>query len=329
MSTYTPLTRIWSVVNSMSGNSRPVRPFEALALHKGKSMTCLAEDFVDVYSAGKAGNLTTPVGATPTCPLDAPFTLRELQTALSALRPRCAAGPDRITNLMLRNLPTERLGGLLDLFNEVWATGDIPVAWLTAWVVPVLKPGKDRTALISYRPVSLTSCVAKLMEKMIHARLAWWVESRRHLPDCMTGFRPRLSAQDSILDLVSHIEHHRADGLSTLAVFLDVSKAYDCLLPEAILRELQSMQVTGRLLQFVEKFLCERQTQVRLGKVLSSSRSMSRGCRKVACCHRCSSTLPCPVFQKRCQNSARRSGCRCTPTISACGCLDIKQSGWQ
>ncbi|KAL1418462.1 hypothetical protein MTO96_005708 [Rhipicephalus appendiculatus] len=50
----------------------------------------------------------------------------------------------------------------------------------------------------------------------------------------MTGFRPRLSAQDSVLDLLSHIEHHRVSGLSTLAVFMDVAKAYDCVLQTAM-----------------------------------------------------------------------------------------------
>ncbi|KAL1421215.1 hypothetical protein MTO96_004226 [Rhipicephalus appendiculatus] len=57
----------------------------------------------------------------------------------------------------------------------------------------------------------------------------------------MTGFRPRLSAQDSVLDLLSHIEHYRVSGLSTLAVFMDVAKAYDCVLQTGIANGLQAM----------------------------------------------------------------------------------------
>ncbi|KAL1430781.1 hypothetical protein MTO96_014804 [Rhipicephalus appendiculatus] len=61
----------------------------------------------------------------------------------------------------------------------------------------------------------------------------------------MTRFRPRLSAQDSVLDLLSHIEHHRASGLSTLAVFMDVAKAYDCVLQTGIINGLQGMGLFG------------------------------------------------------------------------------------
>lgn len=61
----------------------------------------------------------------------------------------------------------------------------------------------------------------------------------------MTGFRPRLSAQDSVLDLLSHIEHYHVSGLSTLAVFMDVAKAYDCVLQAGIVNGLQAMGVSG------------------------------------------------------------------------------------
>lgn len=102
---------------------------------------------------------------------------------------------------------------LLAIFSAVRNTGDIPESSKVAWVVPILKLQKDAAALCSYRPVSLTSCVVKVMEKLVQIRLNWFVEHTRKLPSCMTEFRQRLCAQDSVLDLVSHIEHHRGDRL--------------------------------------------------------------------------------------------------------------------
>lgn len=113
---------------------------------------------------------------------------------------------------------------LLLHFNCVLGTGNISPLWKLAWVAPLLKPSKNQADIASYRPVSLTSCVAKLMENLVNSRLMWWLESKRKLPACMTGFRQRLCAQDSVLDLVSHVEHQRSYRLSTLALFLTCPK---------------------------------------------------------------------------------------------------------
>lgn len=60
--------------------------------------------------------------------------------------------------------------------------------------------------LASYRPVTLTFCVARLFECLVQARLVWTLEKRRLLPDAMTGFRTRLSATDNLLDFLSALE---------------------------------------------------------------------------------------------------------------------------
>uniref|UniRef100_L7LY18 Putative tick transposon n=1 Tax=Rhipicephalus pulchellus TaxID=72859 RepID=L7LY18_RHIPC len=277
LSVFAPLSRIWEVVNSVGSTPQPLRPFVALALFKDISMPSLAEEFADVYIIGRESEPPSCLPPHSASAIDAPFTLRELTSAISSLRRRCAPGPDGITNQIISNLPAEARSSLLTYFNYVWELGNIPQTWKMAWVVPVLKPGKDRTELASYRPVSLTSCVAKLMEKLACVRLTWWIENRKSLPACMTGFRQRLSAQDNILDLVSHIEHQRAYGFSTLAIFLDISKAYDYVFQSAIICRLVSMGITGHLLRFVHAFLSDRSIQVKLGTVLSNTRKITRG----------------------------------------------------
>lgn len=271
-----------------SWENSPCQAVSGNGSNQRQDLQSLAEEFADVYASSTSPCVTdvslqlrssasTACAYSSVSALDTPLTLRELQTALANLRKRCAAGPDGITNQMLLNLPLEFQHSLLEFFNHIWTTGDIPSSWKLAWVVPVPKPNKDTADLSSYRPVSLTSCVSKLMEKLVCARLMWWLEHRKKLPACMTGFRQRLSAQDSVLDLVSHLEHNRAYGLSTIAVFLDVAKAYDSVLPSAILSHLQEMGVTGHLLRFIRVFLTDRFMQVRIENVFSSKRTVVRG----------------------------------------------------
>ena len=46
-----------------------------------------------------------------------------------------------------------------------------------AIVIPLLKPGKDHTDPSNYRPIALTSCLCKLMEKLVNKRLMWFLEN--------------------------------------------------------------------------------------------------------------------------------------------------------
>ena len=63
----------------------------------------------------------------------------------------------------------------------VWIGVDvntIGLIWKHAIVIPILKARKDPRDPSSYRPISMTSAVCKLMEKLINNRLIWYLENR-------------------------------------------------------------------------------------------------------------------------------------------------------
>ena len=58
---------------------------------------------------------------------------------------------------------------LLAIYNKVWNPGINPGEWRMAIVLSFMKPGKPSDDVTSYRPIALTSCVGKLLEKIINA----------------------------------------------------------------------------------------------------------------------------------------------------------------
>jgi hypothetical protein len=69
---------------------------------------------------------------------------------------------------------------MLDIFHNCWREGVCPQAWSGAMIVPILKLGKLEGQLDSYRPIALTSCLAKVMERLVGKwlqLLMWHVES--------------------------------------------------------------------------------------------------------------------------------------------------------
>lgn len=103
-------------------------------------------------------------------PLDADFTLYELKRAIAKVK-ETSPGQDEICYSMIGKLSDVALFKLLKLYNKIWAEGKLPSAWKHSIVIPVGKPGKDRSEATNYRPIALTSNMCKIMERMITSRL--------------------------------------------------------------------------------------------------------------------------------------------------------------
>ncbi|GBL78444.1 hypothetical protein AVEN_42940-1 [Araneus ventricosus] len=84
----------------------------------------------------------------------------EFQKALS-LAHDTSPGPDGITYNKLRHLNTTSLSHLLLLFNRIWTEQKYPSQWHESIVIPILKPGKDPSNPLHYRPIALTSCLSE------------------------------------------------------------------------------------------------------------------------------------------------------------------------
>ena len=78
---------------------------------------------------------------------------------------------------MIKHLP-ERAKEYLRIINMIWETDIMTKSLKTAIIVLVKKPNKDAFQATSYRPIDLTSCVCKLMEKMIKTLLVWHFEMK-------------------------------------------------------------------------------------------------------------------------------------------------------
>ena len=72
---------------------------------------------------------------------------------------------------MLKHLPDTSLETLLNILNYIWTTGKFPEDWIYATLIPIPKPGKDPAEPNNYRPIALTSCLCKTLERMINKRL--------------------------------------------------------------------------------------------------------------------------------------------------------------
>nr|CUU00436.1 hypothetical transcript [Hymenolepis microstoma] len=113
---------------------------------------------------------------------------------------------------------------LLTVFNKMWETSFVPTQWKVAIVIPIIKKGKDPSNFDNYRPTSLTSMLAKLMERMVITRLDWFNETNNILRNEQAGFWLQRSTNQQVATLSQHIKD-ALDARNTLtAVFIDFNQ---------------------------------------------------------------------------------------------------------
>lgn len=197
-----------------------------------------------------------------------PFTSYELERALD-ISHKTSPGPDGVHYDMLSHLRPSSKDTLLSFFNRIWVEGTLPSAWKLATVIPILKPGKEPTSVTSYRPIALTSCIGKTFERMVNARLMYFLTKNGFLDKKQCGFRQGYSTVDHIVRFESNIREAFLKRQFCLSVFFDLEKAYDTTWRYGILRDLHAYGLQGRMLSLIENFLQDRFFKVRLGATYS------------------------------------------------------------
>ena len=168
---------------------------------------------------------------------------------------------------------------MLDLFNESFRSGVCPNSWVVATILPLRKAGKPASQLASFRPISLTSCIAKTLERLIATRLQFMAESRGLISPAQAGFRSGHSCEDQILRLVQSVSDgsQATPPRKTVAALLDYSQAYDRVWRQDLLITLQEAGVPLQFLRWFAGFFHNRTAKVSFNGDYSSARPMRQG----------------------------------------------------
>lgn len=175
-----------------------------------------------------------------------PFTKDELKRAVNSLPQRLAHGPDLISNHMIKLLSPSNLEFLLRIYNKYFSYSNFPDSWRDYFVVMLPKTGSS-----GFRPISLGNSICKIFEKMLHLRLEWWIENCFLLPPFQNGFRRGRSTIDSLTKIYSDIKIGFARRAHIEAVFLDISGAFDSVLPEILLTILEKCGFPRKISKFI------------------------------------------------------------------------------
>jgi hypothetical protein len=294
--------KMWNVINEITDRNTASKKNKGISqliidgeLHTTadnpiKTADTLVDYFTNVGPelANKINNIDTNAGTTsntdtynsiPRNPHSiylTPVSDHEIKRHISSLRINSASGHDELAASTIKAVKEYIARPLSHIFNLCIEQGVFPQALKTAIIIPVYK-GNDKTKPENYRPISVLSHIAKLLEKCIKTRLMSFLNHFNILSPNQFGFRSKLSTDDAIYHITSHIYASLDQNEKVLTVFLDLAKAFDTVHHEILLHKLEVIGVRGVALQLFRDYLENRDQAVQLGNILSSRKILTYG----------------------------------------------------
>ena len=180
--------------------------------------------------------------------------------SIGRLRECSAPGPDKVANKMLIELQSELAKPLAVLFRKSLNESRIPDDWRLSNVTPVYKKG-SKSDPGNYRPVSLTSNVCKLMERVINSSLGEYL-NKYVIENSQHGFRKGRSCQTNLIEFNDQVGKWLDDGKSVDVLYLDFSKAFDKVDHGRLMVKLAAAGVKGKLWAWIKDWLSNRYQRV-------------------------------------------------------------------
>ena len=141
---------------------------------------------------------------------------------------------DALPYYILKLAPIELLSHILALASSTLNCSYFPPQWKRATMIPIPKVPSPST-LSDFRPISLLSCLSKILERMTERRFSHHLESKGILKASQGGFRPHRSAEEQALSIVQAAHDSWDRGRDHLLITFDIRKAFDTVWREGLI----------------------------------------------------------------------------------------------
>lgn len=200
-----------------------------------------------------------------------PITPADIITVSHKIKTKHSTGQDRLSTSLTKHIIYEIVQPLAYIFNMSVSSGIVPNNLKIARVVPIHKQG-DKRDINNYRPISILPALSKILEKIVNDRLYTFLNKNNLINPLQFGFRKGHSTIHPIVHLLNDtaIANDKRSKDVTLAIFLDLSKAFDSLSHEILLYKLHRLGVRGIANMWFQSYLSDRKQYVEVDGAVSA-----------------------------------------------------------
>jgi exonuclease III len=274
---------LWSLIKSISNpktssKNQPIQFADKLTYNAKKAATKFNKQFTPrpAMKPSKEGRITRRRFRKLKDDAQYVFTCDQTKAAIRKAKSSKALGPDGLSAVHLKHLGPNGVKYLTQIFNNSVKTSTIPQIWRTARIVPIPKPNKPVGEAASYRPISLLSPAVKVLERLMLPTMSMHLEPADH----QHGFRQGYSTTTALEAITDHITtgmNQPKPVKRTIAVALDLSKAFDMVNHDLLLRDILESSLPNHVKRWIYSYLRGRQTYVEFRNTTSKHRVVKQG----------------------------------------------------
>jgi hypothetical protein len=186
-----------------------------------------------------------------------PVTKQETAKIISKLNSNKAGGDDNIKPKLLKECNDLLSEQITHIINLSFQNGRVPYKLKIAKVIPIFKKN-DKTDPNNYRPISLLSTINKILEKFVHMQLMRFLNKHKILFEYQFGFREKYSTTLAITEIIENLLDELEKGNLVAGIYLDLSKAFDTVDHDILLKKLWHYGIRGIPLQWFNSYLKDR-----------------------------------------------------------------------
>ena len=203
-------------------------------------------------------------------------TPEQVSKLIKKLKSKSSYGHDGLSSIQLKYISDDIVTVLTHIINQSLCTGIFPLTLKIAKISPIFKKG-DPHLTDNYRPISLLPVMSKIFEKVVFIQLYDYLIENKLLYDSQYGFRKLHSTELAALEFTDKINLNLDEGKLPLAIYLDLSKAFDTIDHSILINKLKYYGVRGMSLYWFESYLSNRKQYVQFNDSVSSYSLMSTG----------------------------------------------------
>ena len=222
----------------------------------------LAKYFLSVFTTetnGNVPNLELNQSINPISSLE--ISEENILKMLNTLKIDKSPGPDELHPRVLKEISSSITKPLYHIFKQSLEIGKLPLDWKTALVSAIFKKG-NKSLVSNYRPVSLTSVVCKIMEKLVRSRILNRMKSQNLFTKRQYGFISGRSTSLQLLEVLDKWTEALDNGHYVDCIYMDFQKAFDKVPHNRLLEKIKSYGIVGPTLNWIKDFLKNRTQKV-------------------------------------------------------------------
>ena len=200
------------------------------------------------------------------------FLCRFLKTSFLHKKTSHVFGPMHLKEL----IQTNHLQLHARVFNLSLKEGVVPFEWKEANIIPLFKKG-SRNKSENYRPVSLTSVICKLLERLIKYHMVDFIVKHKLLNSSQHGFLKARSCLTNMLCFLEEITKWIDVGSPVDIIYLDFQKAFGKVPHQRLLLKLKAHGIGDSITDWIEQWLTDRRQRVVVDGEVSNWKSVLSG----------------------------------------------------